>query len=184
MNPKTLACIFLGLIIGAASYGSLMVHKKLAAMQAEEKKAEDAYKTAEGNRKSSERKLANLRRETQGKRDYLQEWMPYLQETRSEADSQQLMSGKVRESGLTALQESYKPVVASKNSSIGNLLQGKLTFVADYSKTLDWLGKIETSLPTSRISSFKISKGSSGNDIRSELIVDVPMYASANSVKK
>ncbi len=184
MNAKSMACMFLGIIIGAAAYGTLMVHKKLAAMQAEEEKAENAYKTAENNRKNAEKKLANLRRETQGKRDYLQEWLPYLQETRSEVDGERLMVGKVRDSGLTALTESYKPVPGNKNSSIGSLLQGKLVFVADYAKTLDWLGKLETSLPTSRIASFKVSKGSSGNDIRSELVVDVPMYATKAPKKK
>ncbi|MEM9481405.1 MAG: hypothetical protein AAGA58_17280 [Verrucomicrobiota bacterium] len=185
MNAKAMACVFLGILIGGACYGTLTVHKKLAAMKEEESKAKSAYEDAESARKNAESKLANMRRDTQGKRDYLKEWLPYLQETKSAGDGERLMVARVRESGLTALSESYRSMGGNKNNAISNILQGKLVFVADYAKTMDWLGKIETSLPASRVASFKVSKGSSGNDIRTELVIDVPMYAAnADAAKK
>lgn len=184
MNAKVMACVFLGLLIGAAGYGTLTVHKTLSSMKEEEDKAKSAFEDAERARKGAETTLANERRDTQGKRDYLKEWLPYLQETKSAGDGERLMVARVRESGLTALSESYQSVAGDKDSSISDILQGKLVFVADYAKTLDWLGKIETSLPASRVASFNISKGSSGNDIRTEFVIDVPMYTANADAKK
>jgi len=45
----------------------------------------------------------------------------------------------------------------------------------DFIKTLNWLGEIESKLPTARVSSLDIARGQSGNDIHMNVVVDIPL---------
>ena len=48
-------------------------------------------------------------------------------------------------------------------------------------KALNWLADLEGSLPAVRVSNCKLTKGQSGNDIKMELSLDIPIINSENN---
>ena len=64
--------------------------------------------------------------------------------------------------------------------AISKTLNAKLVFEDDYVKTLNWLADLDGSLPAIRVSNCKLSKGQSGNDIKMELSLDIPIINSEN----
>ena len=77
------------------------------------------------------------------------------------------------------MSQGFETIDQSKDGTIAKTLQARLVFEDDYIKTLNWLGNLEGSMPAIRVSSCRLSKGQSGNDIKMELTVDVPIVEDA-----
>ena len=60
-------------------------------------------------------------------------------------------------------------------SAIQSRLNAQLVLEDDYVKVFNWLAKFEASVPAARVSSCKLSKGQSGNDLRMDLSLDLPI---------
>jgi hypothetical protein len=50
-----------------------------------------------------------------------------------------------------------------------------LLFDDNYSKLLNWFGHMEKIKPTMRVGKLALSKGSRGEDLRMELVLEVPL---------
>lgn len=177
MNPKAIACILLGMIVALAGYVTMTVYEKLSAAQKEEEKSELAFNEAKNAVSRKARDVSLKGKETEYAREYLKIWEHYLEETRTDTDCIRKMDERVKAAGLTALEQEGKPVGNQNGSSIPLIYQAKYLFVSDFHKTLKWLGDVENRLPSSRINTIQITKGGSGSDVRSNVTVDLPMYA-------
>ncbi|MFN9958280.1 MAG: hypothetical protein ACK55I_34695, partial [bacterium] len=55
------------------------------------------------------------------------------------------------------------------------LMRATLLFDDNYTKLLNWIGNMEKIKPTMRIGRLALSKGSRGDDLRMELVLEVPL---------
>ena len=175
MSNKQIACVVLSMVIGLMAYGTLSMKKKLtAATEASEAAARKAT-SAEAARKGAQIALGKKTRESQGLRDYLDEWQPYLNQTKKDSDAERMFTQKLKQGSLIIFRQGFEPVKRTAGSSIPSALRARLVFEDDYHKLLTWLGSLESTLPTSRVSSCRITKGQSGNDVKLELTTEVPL---------
>ncbi len=175
MSNKQIACVVLSMVIGLMAYGTLEMKKKLAAA-AEARDAASSKAVAAGNaRKKAQLDLNKMDRDTQGLRDYLDEWQPYLMQTKTETEAERMFNTKLKQGSLVIWRQSFEPMKLTDESTIPNALRARITFEDDYYKMLNWVGSLESSLPTCRVSTCRITKGAKGNDIKMDLDVEVPL---------
>ena len=175
MNNKQIACFVLSMVIGLMAYGTLTMKKKLAAASEESERAKDKARAAESGRKTAQQEFDKKDRETIALRDYLAEWQPYLKQTKSDSAAEGMFDQKLNQGELVILRQSFEPVKLDPASTIPNALRARLVFENDYHMLLNWLGSLESSLPTCRVSSCRITKGTKGNDVKLEMSAEVPL---------
>ena len=177
MNNKQVACVVLSMILAALAYGTLTMKNKATAAKDETKQASDKAEQAANTRKTAQAGLDRMDRETRGLRDYLDEWQANLQMTSETGTAERLIDTKLKQGKLVIFRQSIESVKLSTTSTIPNALRARLVFEDDYHKLLNWVGSLESSVPTSRVSTCKISKGQKGNEVKMELNVEVPLSA-------
>jgi hypothetical protein len=175
MSNKHIACVVLSMLISLMAYGTLTMNTKLTAAGKQSEDAATAALNAANMRKGAQGELDKKTRETQGLRDYLEEWQPYLDQTKSETEAERMFTQKLKQGALTIFRQGFEPVSLNKESTIPNALRARLIFEDDYHRILTWLGSLESTLPTCRVSSCRITKGQAGNDIKLELATEVPL---------
>ncbi len=180
MNNKHLACTVLGMLIAAIAYGTMTFHNKLKVAQDEEQTAQGAYDGAVFARSAQQRDLVVLEKNTKGVRDYLALWEPHLKQTRNPQFGEALINLRIKQGDILTLSQGFETVNFNKGGTIPRTLQARLVFEDDYTKTLNWLANIEVSMPACRVSSCRLSKGQSGNDIKMEVTIDVPILEGAS----
>jgi len=179
MNNKHLACVFIGLIIFAQLYCVVMVKSKRDAMISE---AESARLAADGARQQvtiADTQLTGLKTRTQAIRHYLAIWDPYLRRSDTEERGQTLIDDLIRQGGVTQLSGKYDPAPNTGNAYIPKIVKAELLFEDDYHKTLQWLGDVERSLPAARISKCRLTKGTTSNDVKMEMTIELPVVDDA-----
>lgn len=177
MNNKHLACIFIGLLVCAQLYCVVMVKSKRDAMTTEADAAQLAAEGATQQVTIAETQLTALKARTDAIRQYLAIWDPFLRRSDSEERGQTLIDDLIRQGGVTQLSGKYDPAPNAGNAYIPKVLKAELLFEDDYHKTLEWLGEVERSLPAARISKCRINKGTTSNDIKLEISIELPVVA-------
>lgn len=183
MNNKHLACVLLGVVIVLLAYFTMNMNSKMSDMkdQAGEAKrlADDAYNI----RTINERALAGVKKDSAPARSYLAVWRPIFEKsgTADEAETAMLKFLKEDDEDLIALSSRFA-VISEKGDAknyVTGALRGQFTFVGEYPKCMNWLGKVEQKLQASRVTMCRIEKAQSSNDIRMEVYVDLPLGAGA-----
>ena len=108
-------------------------------------------------------------------REYLSLWEPHLKQTRNPQFGEALINLRIKQGDIITLSQGFETVNFNKGGTIPRTLQARLVFEDDYVKTLNWLATLEGTMPASRVSSLRLSKGQSGNDIKMEVTIDVPI---------
>jgi len=179
MNNKHLACVFIGLLIFGQLYCVVMVKARRDAMAAE---AEEASFAAEGARQQvviTRTQLTSLKTKTEALRQYLSLWDPSLRLSDTEERGQNLIDDLVRQGGVTQLSGRADLSPNPGNAFIPKIVRAELLFEDDYHKTLEWLGQVERALPAARISKCRLSKGTTSNDVKMEMTIELPVVDEA-----
>ncbi len=185
MNSKHAACVFLGCIMALLGYGTMVMHRKLSDMREQESAAQSAFDLAQLGRQNEQSKLIKKKRETEGIREYLKAWQPYFEHTNSEVKAERLFAVRVKQGDLIALNKSTTPVkLEDKESSINSAIRAELVFEDDYRKALEWFSGLEGGVPASRVTSYRVTKGQRGDEIKMELSIDFPLLTSNTTTKK
>lgn len=177
MNNKHLACVFIGLIIAAQLYCVVMVKSKRDAMTSEAETASMAADGARNQASIARNQLTGLKAKTEAVRQYLAIWDPFLRKSESEERGQTLIDDLIRQGAVTQLSGKYDPAPNAGNAYIPKVVKAELLFEDDYHKTLEWLGEVERSLPAARISKCRLTKGTTSNDIKMEMTLELPVVA-------
>lgn len=180
MNNKHLACTVLGMVIAAMAYGTMMFHNKLKVAKDDEAAAQGAYDSAVFARSAQQRSLVILEKNTKGSREYLSLWEPHLKQTRNAQFGEALINLRIKQGDIITLSQSFETVKFNKGGTIPTTLQARLVFEDDYVKTLNWLANLEGTMPATRVSSLRLAKGQSGNDIKMETTIDIPILESGD----
>ena len=175
MNNKHMACVTLSIAILGMAYATMNFHKKLKLAKDEEQLAKTAYDSAVFGCSAQQRSFIILRENTKSVREYLSQWEPHLKQTRNPQFGEALINLRIKQDNIITLSQGFETVSLDKDGTIPRTLQARLVFEDDYIKTLNWLANLEGSMPAARVSSCRLSKGQSGNDIKMELTVDVPI---------
>jgi len=174
-----MACTVLGMVILGMAYATMGFHNKLKLAKDEEQAAKSAYDSAVFGCNAQQRSFIILREKTKAIREYLSQWEPHFKQTRNPQFGEALINLRIKQDGIITLSQGFETIDQDKDGNITQKLQARLVFEDDYIKTLNWLGNLEASMPAIRVSSCRLSKGQSGNDIKMELTVDVPIVEDA-----
>jgi len=163
------------MIIAAMAYGTLMMKNKLDAAKEESEGVERAALSATSARKGAQIDLDKKTRDTEDLREYLAEWDSYLKQTKTVTDAERMFNQKVTQGNLTIFDQSFVSTSIKKGSTIPSSHGVRLVIEDDYHRLLDWIGSLESTLPTSRVTNCTISKGGKGNDVKIKLLAEVPL---------
>ena len=83
----------------------------------------------------------------------------------------------IREGDFFLLSQKFTTAELEKESIISEALVADLIVEDDYAKTLNWLGRLEESIPSCRITKCQILRGDRGNDVHLELQVLIPIVS-------
>ena len=180
MTNKHFGCLALGLFILLMAHWTNASYKKLRSARDAEEMSRSAYDGAVFARSAEQRKMVILKRKTIDSREYLNQWEPYIRQAKNAQFGEALINLRIKQGGIITLSQVYETVDHVKGGTIPETLNAKLVFEDDYVKTLNWLAGLEGSLPAVRVSNCKLSKGQSGNDIKMELSLDIPIINSEN----
>ena len=168
----------LGLFIILMGHWTNASYKKLRLARDAEEISRSAFDGAVFARSAEQRKMVILKNNTIGSRKYLNQWEPYVKQAKNAQYGEALINFRIKQAGIITLSQVYETVDHDKGGTIPKTLNAKLVFEDDYVKTLNWLANLEGSLPAIRVSNCKLSKGQSGNDIKMELSIDIPIISS------
>lgn len=174
MNAKHLASLVVVILTVIFVQVVLQVRKNLTAMQAEVQKARGAAEGIELQLRTEKSVLAQLEKNSSALIAYLKEWEPQLKGIETPEAGELNVASRVKKSGIMSLAQRFE-AVSTKTPNIPRLLRANLTVEDDYVRTMNWLGDMEEAFPASRISSLKIERGQSGNDIRADVVLDLPL---------
>ncbi len=175
MKDKQLACavlIIFSVLVGylaQLSYGRMTSAKNLAS---EAKKAAMADQQAFS---VSKLQLERLKKSTEEIRTYYEAWEPYITTTQSPQATEQRIIDLVKRAGVFTVSQRFELINERNEPMLDHRLRAHVTVEDEYSKALNWLGSLESELPTARIASCRLVRGESGDDLRMELVVDIPV---------
>ncbi|CAN5331606.1 hypothetical protein BH23VER1_BH23VER1_06300 [soil metagenome] len=175
MNTKHLSCVVLGFVMAAMAWMTLNMKGKKAAMQEEANRAQSAATAATGKRQAQEIQLSALKSDTTALRDYLKEWEPHLKEAESQELAELRLGERIKQGGLVVFSQRFRLTAIKDAAYVTRKLEAEVTFEDDYAKCLQWLGALEEELPGSRVASCILSKGQNLNDLRMELVIELPL---------
>lgn len=178
MKEKQMACFVLLLFVGFMTYFTQTSYKKLTAARKEAYDAKSAAQTAQTTFNNATTLLNKLKKDTQGKRDFHAQWEPFLKNTSSPEATEQKVIDCIKGAGVFAVSQRFERLQRQHDPLMPYILRAHLIIEDEYSKAFNWLGELEETLPTSRVSSMHMKRGESGDDLRLELIVDVPIMSS------
>ena len=183
MNNHKAASILILVIVGLMGFG---VHKLRSKAVAARDAAEVSQKQAEQSeqeKKIAEIKLKTLDAKTANLRKVYTEWLPHFESFGNARAGEQRITDVVRDGDVFLLSQRFNFQEVDKGDLISHALVADLVVEDDYSKTLNWLGKLEESIPSCRISKCRIERGDRGNNIHMDLKVQVPVLRTALSRK-
>ena len=184
MNNKHIACTILGLCIAAMLWFTLQSHGKMTSMSAESSQAETAAMNADSKRQMKDAELVRLRRDNAPLLNYLAAWKPYFDQTSTDSLAETKLINRAKADGLVIITQALSSNAIKDAKLINKTVKQNVTFEDDYSKCLQWLGNLEEGMPTARVSGCEITKGQSDNNIKMELVIEVPVTEAAPAIVK
>ena len=183
MNNHKAACVVLMIAIAAIVYFTQEYRANTSEVR---DRVEDAKSSAENalfQQQIAETNLRALEAKTESIRESYQTWLPHLNRVRTPQEGEQKISQAIRKGEVFLLSQRFDMVEVSpdKNSLIQKALKADLVIEDDYATTLNWLGKLEEEIPSCRIDQCRMTRGERGNDIRLEVIIQIPICAASET---
>lgn len=178
MNNHQAACAFLLFLTGAMIYGvntlrnSTLGARELAVQaQSEAEMAEQQAQLAQIQLKTLDSKTAELRL-------VYNEWKPHFETLRTPQDAEQRIAEVIREGNVFLISQKFEAQEIEAGSTIADALTADLVVEDDYTKAMNWLGRLEESIPACRITRCDVTRGDRGNDIHLEVRLQIPILKS------
>jgi hypothetical protein len=188
MNPKQLGVVIvLAGIFLAVQLGMTFQNKARGLdVEVETAKAEEA--ALQSTLSAEEVLLSDLKRQSEELLKFVNKWRPYFGLLEEKQSVETSISMKVREEAMLTLSQRYQEVphkISNKDiASLPVLIRASLLFDDSYDKLLDWFGFMEQDKPTMRVGKISLSKGSRGEDLRMELVLEIPLLSAKAEVAK
>ncbi|NNE94275.1 MAG: hypothetical protein HKN23_21720 [Verrucomicrobiales bacterium] len=178
MSNHKVACILLMLFIGAMLYGTQKMRARAVTAREAAEETKNQAEMAEQQRRVAEIKLKTVDSKTADLRTVYHEWLPHFEAVANPQAGEQRISELVRNGDIFLLSQKYEERELDTEEQISRALVATLVIEDDYTKTLNWLGKLEEEIPAARISKCRLIRGDRANNIHVELTVQVPVLKS------
>ena len=179
MNPKQLVCLLLLIGMLLAYQIAQSLRNKATATAAEAQQASSEEETFRTQLSAEEEVLRDLERQSKSLTEFIGKWEPYFAVIEEQQAAETGISMKVREANMLNLSQRYEQLphlINNKpNPSLPTLVRATLIFDDAYFRLLNWLGMMEKIKPTMRVGKVSLSKGSRGDDLRMEMVLEVPL---------
>lgn len=177
MSKKHMACVVVFLVIICMAQGTLWMNNRMVKMQTDASRAEQKASNSSTQLAMEKRQFDDLQKNSKELIDYLHLWQPHFAAIDSPQNAELKFTLKIKEDNLVSLSQRYE-VAGQKNPSLPKLMRAQFTFEDNYSRLLNWIGKMEAELPTMRINSMRISKGTIAEDLKVDLVMEQPIINS------
>jgi hypothetical protein len=177
MSKKHLACVVIILLIAVLIQLTLSMNKRMVKMQGEADRAKSAAASTSLQLQIEKGQFAELEKSSKSLIEYLNVWQPYFNSVDSAQSAELKISLRIKEDDLVSLSQKYETASNPGNSYLPSMMRARLTFEDDYVRLLNWLGQIESQLPTIRVGNVRLTRGTSGNDLKMELALEQPLVA-------
>jgi len=182
MNDHKIACAILVLLIAAMSYGVNVLRGKSAVAKESAQASRLQAEASEAQTRAAGVKLKALDAKTAALRDVYADWLPHFSAFRDPQDGERRISELIRSGEIFLISQKFDTEQLDKESIISHALRADLVIEDDYTKVMNWLGKVEETIPAARINRCVITRGERGNDIHLELSLQVPVFRDAPEV--
>jgi len=174
MTNKQIACLFVVVLILGMLYAVVWAKGLSDKRQIEADDAQRQETDAQSQLDRERLQLAELRRQSADDIQFLETWQPFFETIDTAQSAEVNYTMLVKESSLVNLSQRFEQS-GTKNPSVATVLRAYLTFEDDYVRLMNWMGDLETKLPTVRISNVHLTKGTRASDIRMELTLEHPL---------
>jgi len=178
MNNHKTACLVLLLLVAGILYGVNQLRNATAAARQKADAKQIQAESAEQQAAMAEIQLKKLDANTAELRRVYAEWKPHFESHRSPRAAEQRIAEVIREGDVFLISQKFESRQFDKNDLISEALVADLVVEDDYTKTLNWLGRLEEAIPSCRITKCNLERGDRGNDIHLELQVQIPVLGS------
>ncbi len=179
MNNHKIATVFLALLIGAMGFGVNYLRGKASTASEAAEAAKQAAQSAEQTKKLAQIQLKTLNTTTEKVRTVYNEWVPFFEATSSSREAEQLITGIVKETGIFLVSQRFNYETVSGHELISDVVVAELTVQDSYSRALNWLGKVEESIPTSTVYACHIEPGDTAESVKIYVKLKVPIVKTA-----
>ncbi|MEM9016416.1 MAG: hypothetical protein AAGC68_05335 [Verrucomicrobiota bacterium] len=173
-NHKT-ACLTLVIAIVGMLYGVNELRNSTESAKLAMRDATSSAENAEAQAENSQMQLTTLDHKTSQLRQVYTEWKPFFENLRTAQDAERRIADVVREGDVFLISQKFESKEVDKNPLIPETVVADLIVEDDFTKTMNWLGRLEEKIPNSRISRANMKRGDRGNDIHLELQVQIPV---------
>ena len=178
MSKKHLACVVIIMLIVVLVQLTLSMNKRMVKMQGEADRAKSQAASSSLQLQIEKGQFAELENSSKSLIEYLNIWQPYFKAVDSAQSAELKISLRIKEDSLVSLSQKYETVSNPGNNYLSSMMRARLIFEDDYVRLLNWLGQVESQLPTIRVGSVRLTRGTSGNDLKMELILEQPLVSS------
>ncbi len=175
MNNHKSACFLILFLTGAMLYGVNTLRNATSSAGEAARLSQSDAEAAEQQAQLAQIQLKTLDSKTAELRLVYGEWKPHFEAYRTPQDAEQRIAEVIREGDVFLISQKFEAKEYDKTTLLAESLVADLVVEDDYMKTLNWLGRLEESIPNCRITRCQIHRGERGNDIHLELQVQVPI---------
>lgn len=175
MNNHKTACVLLLALIAAILYGVNTLRNATSDARSTAQMSQSEAEMAEQQAQLANIQLKTLDSKTSELRLVFNEWKPHFEAHRTAQDAEQRIAEVIREGDVFLISQKFETADVGKDSIIEEALVADLVVEDDYSKTLNWLGRLEEAIPSCRITRCQLVRGDRGNDVHLELQVQIPI---------
>lgn len=177
MSNKHIACAIVIFCIALLVQGTLWMNKRMTRMKVEADTAKSAVASSTVALQVQRAQFAELETNSKAIIEYLNIWQPYFGAVDSAQAAELKLSLKIKQDNLVSLSQRYEVVGNPNNSFLPQAVRAQLSFEDNYARLLNWLGQVESQLPTLRTAGVRLSRGTSEEDLKMELILEQPLIA-------
>jgi hypothetical protein len=175
MKNHQSACAFLLFLTGAMLYGVNTLRNATDGARELMKQAMIEAETSEHQAQNALTQLKMLDSKTAELRLVYNEWKPHFENHRTAQDAEQRIAEVIRDGDVFLISQKFETEEIEAGSIIKDALIADLVVEDDYTKALNWLGRLEESIPSCRITRCEIERGDRGNDIRLVVKLQIPI---------
>jgi len=175
MNSKHMACAIVAGLIAALVQFTLWFQNSRSEMQKKALAAQQKEVTAAALLSRERVQLGELTRQSTELIEFLKTWQPYFESLDNPQSAEVNYTMRVKEANLVNLAQRFEQAPLKGNTSFPTAMRAYLTFEDDYARLLNWLGDLEAKMPTVRVGSIRLSKGTRANDLRMEVMLEHPL---------
>ncbi len=175
MKNHQSACFLLLLLTAAMLYGVNSLRNATSAARESALQVQTEAETAEQQIQLAQIQLKSLDSKTSELRLVYGEWKPHFESYRSPQDAEQRIAEVIRDGDVFLISQKFEAREVDRGAIISDALVADLVVEDDYSKALNWLGRLEEAIPSCRITRCQVGRGDRGNDIHLVVQLQIPI---------